>query len=197
MSVLQQPRITPDEYLQAERKAEFRSEYYGGSMYARSGGSPRHSSIGLNIGAELRQRLRGSECKAAGSDLSVCVAKSRFYAYPDVVVYCGKPEFPERRNDVLLNPKLLIEVLSPSTEAYDRGFKSQQYRAIPSLEEYALISQHEARVEIQTRAPDGAWVLHEWTGIGAECRFDSINCCVPLAEIYLGIEFDGTIQITG
>ena len=97
MSALQQAWITPDEYLQAERKAEFRSEYYGGSMYAMSGGSPRHAIIGLNIGAELRQRLSGSDCKAAKSDLSVCVAKSQFYAYPDVVVYCGKPEFPERR----------------------------------------------------------------------------------------------------
>jgi Uma2 family endonuclease len=112
------------------------------------------------------------------------------YTYPDLVVVRGEPKFADGRTDTLLNPTLAIEVLSPSTESYDRGFKSAQYRRIESLEEYALVSQTEARVEVFRRQPGGHWLLTEWVGMDASCKFDSVGASVPLAEIYDKVSFE-------
>src|SRR5262249_9165559 len=139
--------LTPEQYLEIERAAEFRSEYYNGRMYAMSGGSLRHARIILNLGGELRAALKGGPCSATVSDLRLRVAPDGLYTYPDIVVCCGEPQLADGYSDMILNPTLIVEVLSPSTEAYDRGFKSAQYREIESLQEYGFVSQSEARVE--------------------------------------------------
>ena len=143
MSAQAQPRLTPAQYLEAERAAEFKHEYYNGQMYARPGGSLEHCLIAGNIIAELHTMLRKRHCAVSSSDLRLRVSPDGLYTYPDVIVICGDPRFADDQRDTLLNPELIVEVLSPSTEAYDRGFKSAQYRTVESLEEYALVSQAE------------------------------------------------------
>jgi len=192
MSAHAQPSLSPEEYLEIERAAEFRSEYYNGCMYAMSGASYNHVLITLNLGGELRAALKNKPCTAGATDLRVRVSPRGLYTYPDIVVICGEPKFEK---DTLLNPTLVLEILSPSTEAYDRGFKSQQYRKIESLHEYALVSQTEPRLEVFRRQPTGGWLLSEFTGLDAVCCFDSLNCEIPLAEIYAKITFPSDAPI--
>jgi len=189
MSAHVQPQVSPEEYLAIEREAAFRSEYYDGVMYAMSGGSYSHGKISTSLAGELRQALKGKPCAVVSSDLRVQISP-RAYTYPDVVVVCGDPKFLDNRTDTLLNPTLLIEVLSPSTEGHDRKFKSKYYRQIESLQEYALVWQTEPHVEIYRRLPDGDWLLHEPSGIDASCRFESIACDLPLSEIYYQVTFE-------
>jgi Uma2 family endonuclease len=198
MSAQPQPRLTPDQYLEAERGAEFRSEYYNGHIYAMSGGSYQHFQIIGNIAGELHAALKKRSCSVGASDLRLRVSPDGLYTYPDVVVICGDPRFADDRRDTLLNPTLILEVLSPSTEAYDRGFKSAQYRTLESLEEYVLVSQAEPRVEVFRRQPGGHWLLSEAIGLQAVCRFESLDCAVPLADVYDKVTFsaDGAIAST-
>lgn len=190
MSASPHPRLTEEEYLKIERAAEFKSEFYDGRMYAMSGGSYPHGQIILNLGSELRTASRGKPCSVTASDIRVRVSKRGSYTYPDVVVVCGPPKFADDQKDTLLNPSLIVEVLSPSTEAHDRGLKFAQYRQIESLEEYGLVSQTEPRVEIFRRQPSGDWLLSESTGLDAVCRFDSAGCQIALAEIYHQVTLD-------
>ena len=141
------PNLTPAEYLAKERAATYRSEYFGGEMFAMAGGSPRHSLIKVNVVGEFRARSRHSPCTAYDSDLRILVARTGLYTYPDASVICGPLEFEDPRRDTVLNPTLLVEVLSESTEAYDRGKKFSHYRQIPSLREYLLVSQEEPKIE--------------------------------------------------
>jgi len=190
MAAQSQPRLTPEEYLAIERAAEFRSEYYNGRMYLMAGGSRRQAIIIGNLTRRLGNLLDGRPCVATPIDLRVRVSPYGLYTYPDVIVSCDPPELLDGYKDTLLNPTLIIEVLSPSTEAYDRGFKSQQYRTIESLQEYALVSQTEPRIEVFRRQPGGDWLLSEAVGIGATCRFDSVDCRIPLAEVYDKVSLD-------
>jgi len=135
MSAQPQPRLTPEQYLEIERAAQFRSEYYNGRMYAMSGGTHMHALIIGNLARELGNSLKKRPYLVTTSDLRVLVQRGGLYTYPDIVVACGDPRYEDNRLDTLLNPILLVEVLSPSTEAYDRGFKSRQYRTIESLQE--------------------------------------------------------------
>jgi len=189
MSAQPQPRLTPEQYLAAERSAEFRHEYYNGHIYAMSGGSYRHAQIIGNLAGELRTTLKTRPCSVVSNDLRLRVSPDAFYTYPDVIVICGDPKFADDQRDTLLNPALIVEVLSPSTEAYDRGFKSAQYRTIESLEEYALVSQAEPRVEVFRRQPGGHWLLSEAVGLEAACHFGSLDCAVALSEIYAKVIF--------
>src|ERR1700687_5113392 len=162
MSAHPQPRLTPEQYLERERAAQdVRSEYYNGRVYAMSGASYRHVMLISSLSHHLRNALGTSPCSVGTNDLRVRVSTDGLYTYPDVVVVCGEPRFVDGLADTLLNPILIIEVLSPSTEAYDRGFKFAQYRTLESLQEYALVSQSEARVEIFRRQPSGDWLLSE------------------------------------
>jgi Uma2 family endonuclease len=190
MSAQTQPRLTPEEYLALDRASEFRNEYYDGHMYAMSGGSPRHAQIGMSVGSELRQALRGKPCTVYSNDLRARVSAQRLYTYPDVSVVCGEPKLADDQKDTLVNPTVLVEVLSPSTEASDRGYKSALYRKIDSLQEHALVWQSEPHVEIYRRQPTGDWLLSEPHGLDSSCRFESIDCEVPLSEIYYRISFD-------
>jgi Uma2 family endonuclease len=181
--------LTEEEYLKIERAAEFRSEYYDGHMYAMSGGSLPHAVIISNLVRELGVALRQKPCTVMNSDMRVRISPAKYYTYPDIVVVCGPPQVADDQNDTLLNPTILIEVLSPSTEAHDRGFKFLRYRRLESLQEYALVWQAEPRVEIFRRQPSGEWLLSEAAGLEAICRFDSAGCQIALSEVYHRIEF--------
>ena len=153
-----------------------------------SGGSYQHGQI-IGTYYELHTALKRRPCSVVPNDLRLRVSPDGLYTYPDVIVICGEPRFADDQSDTLLNPALIVEVLSPSTEAYDRGFKSAQYRTVESLEEYALVSQAEPRVEVFRRQPGGHWLLSEAVGIEAVCHFESLDCAVPLAEIYAKVTF--------
>jgi Uma2 family endonuclease len=192
MSAQPQPRLTPEQYLEIERAAvEIRSEFYDGRMYAMSGGTYPHALVIGNLSRELGNALKKGPCLVTSSDLRVRVAPDGLYTYPDIVVVCGEPRLADGRKDTLENPALLIEVLSPSTEGYDRGFKAQQYRKIESLQEYAFVSQTEPRVEVFRRQSGGSWLFSEAVGMDSVCRFESAGAGIALAEIYSKITFEG------
>jgi Uma2 family endonuclease len=190
MSAQSQPRLTPEEYLELDRASEFRNEYYNGRMYAMSGGTHPHAIIIGNLIFELKSALKKRPCIVTPSDVRVRVTESGLYTYPDVVVVCGEPKLLDGRRDTLLNPALIIEVLSPSTERYDRGFKFAQYRTLESLQEYVLVSQTEPRVEMCRRQPNGDWLLSEAVGLEAACFFQSVECGVALADVYDKVTFE-------
>ena len=196
MSAHAQPRLTEEEYLQAERAAELRHQFYDGVMYAMSGGSPEHAYLIGSLTRELGMALKKGPCRVYPSDLRVRVSRGGLYTYPDVTLICDEPKYADDIKDTLTNPTLLIEVLSPTTEAYDRGFKFEQYRSIASLQEYALVSQSRPHIEIFRRQPSNEWLLAEYTGMEATCRFDSVGCAIPLAEIYDKIEFEESAPLT-
>ena len=191
MSAQAQPRLTPEQYLEQDRTSEFRNEYYNGRMYVMAGGTHRHAIIMGNTAFAIRRDLGKRPCLVTTSDLRVCVAPQGFYAYPDVVVVCNEPKYVDKKTDTLLNPVLVIEILSSSTEAYDRGFKATQYRRMESLQEYAFVSQDEPRVEVFRRQPSGDWLLSESAVLDAACKFDSVGCVVPLADVYDKVTFAG------
>jgi Uma2 family endonuclease len=181
--------VTPEQYLEAERRAEFKSEYFDGHVYAMSGGSYWHAFLILSMGGELRQALKGKPCKATSSEARLWIAQGGLYTYPDLMVVCGEAKFADHHRDTLLNPTLIVEVLSKSTEAQDRGFKVAQYRKLDSLEEYALVSQSEPRIEKFRREPGGQWVLSESEGLEAVCHFESIDCRIALKDVYDKVTF--------
>jgi len=181
--------VSPAEYLEIERRAEFKSEYYRGEMFAMAGASPRHAWITGNLVRELGQRLKSKPCRVSASDLRLRVTPTGLYTYPDVVVVCGEPQFADDQADTLLNPKLIVEVLSDSTRDYDRGRKFQHYRSLPSLAEYLTVEQNEPRVERWTRQPENEWLLKEFTSLDQSIRLSSLECDLPLAEIYDKIDW--------
>jgi Uma2 family endonuclease len=183
VSAQPQVLLTPEQYLEIERAAPFRSEYYEGRMYAMSGGTFSHGRIILNLAGDLNSALKKTPCSTVVNDVRVRVAVDGLYTYPDIVVVCGEPKFAEGQSDTLLNPMLLIEVLSPSTEGYDRGFKFAQYSTLETLKEYTLASQTEARVEV-FRLQENRWVLTEYVGLETSCHFESLDRTVALADIY-------------
>lgn len=178
------PRLSPTQYLEIERAADFKSEYYRGEMFAVSGGTYAHALIGNNFSAELRSALKGHSCSAVGSDLRIRTGERGLYTYPDATVICGEPEFADGRKDTLANPFLIVQVLSKSTEAHDRGLKFAEYRLIDSLREYVLVSQTEPRVETFLRQPGGEWIMTEFVGFESLCILRSLEITIPLAEIY-------------
>ena len=188
MTAIPKVRLTAAEYLAIERKAETRSEFFAGEMFAMSGASREHNLISLNLGGELRQQLKDRPCEVYTTDMRVQVPTG-LYTYPDVVVTCGNPKFEDDHVDILLNPILLIEVLSDSTADYDRGTKFKHYRQIPSLREYVLVDQSAAQIEQFALGGDGAWRLTETKGLNATLSLDSIGCRVPLSEIYRKVAF--------
>ena len=182
-AVLAERPYSPEEYLALERAAETKSEYVDGCIYAMTGASRAHNLIALNIGAELHRQLKGRPCEAYLADMRVKAATARSYRYPDIAVVCGQPAFEDPRFDTLTNPTVLIEVLSPTTEASDRGRKFAEYRGIPSLREYLLVSQDQPRIERYARQAEG-WLLTVAEGLEAKVRLDAIDCALDLAEVY-------------
>ncbi len=176
--------FTPEEYLELERQAEYKSEYFNGEIFAMGGASPRHVLIVTNVVAELRSQLKKQPCTVYSTDLRVRVSPTGLYTYPDVVVVCGKPLFSDERKDTLTNPKLIVEVLSKSTKNYDRGDKFEQYRTLESLKEYVLIAQDRYHTEHHTRQADNTWLLSETNRIEDSIELISIGCQLELVEIY-------------
>jgi Uma2 family endonuclease len=177
-------RVSPEEYLVRERAAEYKSEYVDGEIRAMTGASPNHGRIVLNIGAGLQAQLRGGPCEAFLSDLRVKIPRTDDYVYPDVVVVCGESEMEDEHDDSLLNPTLIVEVLSPSTEAYDRTKKWDKYRRLPALREYLLVAQDRPRVERYTRQGGGLWLFSETVGTDEVLQLDSLGCTLALNDVY-------------
>jgi Uma2 family endonuclease len=189
-------RFTVEEYLAFERASEERHEYLDGVIYAMAGESPDHGRICMNLAATLVPQLRGSDCEAFSKDMKVCCGPYRahtregLYAYPDLVVICGAMQFHGQAEDVLVNPKLIVEVLSPSTEAFDRGEKFRRYRAwLPTLTDYVLVAQDRPIIDYYQRASTGRWELETLEGLDAYLHLPSIACTVPLADVYERIVF--------
>jgi len=184
MSTVPKSLVTPDEYLQRERHAEFKSEYYRGETFAMAGASADHNLIVSNCIVNIGSQLKKRPCRVYPSDLRLKVQATGLFTYPDVTVVCGEPQFEYDRGDVLTNPVLIIEVLSDSTEAYDRGAKFEIYRTIPSLQHYVLIAQDRISVESFTRTTADEWILRARQELNGSIRLDTIDCDLSLAEVY-------------
>src|SRR5881396_2105310 len=157
--------ISEAEYLRLDRQAEIKSEYFEGEMFAMAGGTRAHSRIAINVARELDSQLKATDCVVYNTDLRVKVEATGLLTYPDLSIVCGEQRFLDEEQDTLLNPTVVIEVLSDSTEAYDRGKKFEHYRQIPSCREFLLVSQREPRLEHFLRQPDGRWLLNEAVGL--------------------------------
>jgi Uma2 family endonuclease len=181
--------LTPSEYLELERRAEFKSEYYNGEMFAIAGASLPHGRIVANIGQDLGNQLEGGPCEVYTTDIRLRVSPSGMFTYPDVMVVCGAAQVADDQKDTLLNPTLIIEVLSESTRGYDRGRKFQHYRTLPSLAEYLTVEQDAPHIERHTRQPEGGWLLEEFDGLSQTVRLPSIGCILELDRVYRGIDW--------
>lgn len=192
MSALAQPdRMSEEEYLAFERAAEFRHEFIDGEIYAMTGASEKHVDITYNLTGMLYGALRGSPCRALGNDMRVRISQNRNYTYPDISVVCGERQLVEDEPIMtLLNPTVIIEVLSPSTEAYDRGKKFQEYRTIDSLQDYVLVSQDQAHVDVFSRREDNTWLLTSADGLTDTLQLPALNVSLPMAEVYEQVSFD-------
>ena len=182
-------RLTEEEYLELDRAAQLKSEFFDGEMFAMAGGILRHSLIATNLAREFGNRLKGGRCIPFNADLRIKITATGLFTYPDLSVICGPAEFVEGTDDTVINPSVLVEVLSDTTEAYDRGKKFEHYRQIPTLQEYLLVSQHEPRIEQFTRQPDGRWLLNEAAGLAAQIELPSLRVTISLAEIYVKVVF--------
>lgn len=186
--------FSPEEYLAFERGTDARHEYLDGHVYAMAGESIEHSRICVNVAGELRARLKGSPCEVLSPNMKVVTSPSGLFSYPDVVVVCGAPQFYDERRDTLTNPTIVFEVLSPSTEAYDRGEKFLRYRTqVETLREYVLISQHRPLVERFARQADGSWSYSSSASLDETVELVSIDCRLPLSEIYDRVTFPGGV----
>src|SRR4051812_42258251 len=179
-----QRRYTQEEYLAQERQAEYKSEYIDAQIVAMSGASRTHNLINLNIASLLKSQLRGRPCEVYASDMRVMVSAQGMYTYPDTVVVCGGPQVEDAHGDTLLNPTVIVEVLSPTTELYDRAANFGYYRELPSLREYLLVAQDKMLVEHYVRQEAG-WLLTPTSDPAAAVVLPSIGCTLPLAEVYL------------
>lgn len=189
-AISQERFVTPAEYLALERAAEYKSEYFAGEMFAMAGGTPRHSLISANMIREIGNLLNGRDCRVYDSNLRVKVIASGLYTYPDVSVVCGRAEFDDVERDTLLNPFLLVEVLSPATESYDRGRKFNFYREIASLSTYLLVSQDTPRVEQLLRQENGHWLWSDASGVEAQLHLPSLGVDLRLREVFAHVEFE-------
>lgn len=186
MSILVHVRYTPQQYLEMERKAACKSEYINGQIYAMAGASRQHNQLVFNVAGALHPQLRGQPCEAYVADMRVRSSATDAYVYPDVVLVCGTPRFEDSHVDTLINPTVVIEVLSPSTEGYDRGAKFAHYRRIDSLREYVLIAQDRHSIERYERDQD-RWILMEVTDLGGVVALATIDCRLALRDIYDGV----------
>ncbi|MDX1521377.1 MAG: Uma2 family endonuclease [Anaerolineae bacterium] len=175
---------SPEEYLALEAEAEYRSEYYQGEIFAMTGGSANHNRIAKNFLIELEVAFGEKPCEAFINDMRLLVKPKGLYTYPDVMVICGNIEFVEGRDDTVTNPVVIIEVLSKSTEGYDRGVKFELYRALTSLQDYILIDQAKIHVEHFHKLDDGRWVLQEFNSLENSLPIKTIEVSIPLKRIY-------------
>lgn len=184
-------RYTPAEYYALEHEATYKSDYYDGEIFNMSGGTARHSLITMNIGAALWQRLRGKPCTPYDSNMRLRVEATGLRTYPDVTVYCDELKFDSEdpNTTTALNPTVLFEVLSRTTEGYDRGLKAGNYRQVATLQAYAFVAQDRAHVEMHIRRANSEWIIRDVEGLEATVRLEAIGVDLPLAEIYDRVDF--------
>lgn len=182
-------KYTSEEYLALEEKAEFRSEYINGNIFKMAGGTEAHNDITLNIATQFKTKLRGKR-KTFANDMKVWVEEAATYFYPDVTVVCGERKFHKGKRDIVENPILLVEVLSRSTEEYDKNDKFLTYQNIESFQEYVLISQHRTAVQQYTRQTDGNWSYKATIGLNSKVYFESVGVEILLEDIYDLVEFE-------
>jgi len=189
MSTAPRARLSFEDWLAIERTAtDQRSEFVAGERFSIAGGTEEHNLIVLNVGAELRNQLKDRPCRVYPSDMRVHIATSDVGTYPDVMVICGERQFHDNRRDVVTNPTLIVEVLSDSTEAYDRGDKFLHYRSLPSLQAYLLLSQYRMQAELFLRQPDGTWSLSSYQDPSDSVPLRMIEAELSLAEVYDKVE---------
>lgn len=187
-----QPRqyITEETYLERERQSTTKSEYFDGHMYAMSGASEAHNLIAANLIATFHGQLRQRPCRVYPSDMRVKVLQTGLYTYPDVMVVCGPPQFVDEKRDTITNPTVIIEILSPSTERYDRGVKFRHYRLIETLRDYILVAQDRRHIEHYTRQEHGLWIFEESSAAEEQVAIQSIACSISIADAYEKVELD-------
>jgi Uma2 family endonuclease len=189
MTSVPKEKLTPEEYLALEHSTAEKNEFVDGELRAMGGAGFDHNAIMINTAAELVLRLRGKNCRVMAADLRVKSGSSNSYFYPDIVGFCGDPQLRKEGTDTLLNPVMLLEVLSPTTEGYDRGEKFFHYQQIASLQQYVLVSQLHPRVEIFTRSQGGRWEYEVIASLSEVVRLSSLDVEIPLAEIYRDVNF--------
>ncbi len=182
--------ISPDEYLAMEETASYKSEYYRGEIFAMAGASFNHIQIVSNVSSDLSRALRNTNCYAMMNELRVWVKTKDLFVYPDVTVVCGKPVFYENRNDTIINPLVIVEVLSDSTKNYDRGEKFEFYRAIPTFQEYILIDQYRVHVEHFFIDAEKKWGLLEFNKLSDVLKLTKIDFQISIQDIYHRVEFE-------
>jgi Uma2 family endonuclease len=183
------PYYSPEEYLRMEEHAEYKSEYIFGEIYAMVGGTGEHSSISSNVISELGVLLRGKPCRVYNSDLRIMAMEHGIYSYADALVICGEPDYVLGRRDTITNPILIVEVLSPSTENYDRGKKFEIYRSIPTLQSYLLVDQSRIYVEHHRKVANNNWLMESYTDINQYVPIPAIDVTIAIANLYDKIEF--------
>jgi len=187
--IIQNKKYTEQEYLELERKAEYKSEFFGGEIFAMAGTTNPHNTITVNFLILLGTKLRGKGCRPYGSDMRVHTPINSLYAYPDISVVCGEKKFLDNVFDTLLNPVFICEVLSKSTADYDTGGKFMRYRSIESLKEYWVISSLECRLQKFVKQTNGSWLLTETTNVNDTVLIESLGEEVPLSEVYFEVDF--------
>lgn len=190
MSSQPKTRFTPEEYLAIDRQSEQKNQYFDGEIFVMTGASRRHNLISVNAASSLNTQLADRECEVYASNMRVKVNPTGLYTYPDVVVVCDPPQFEDKEIDTLLNPIVIIEVLSKTTEGYDRGDKFEHYRSIESLSEVVLIAQDKHHVEHYRRQKDSQWLLSETNSLQDKIMLRSINCELSLSNIYRKVSID-------
>ena len=183
------PHLSPEQYLEIERNAQFRSEYINGQMFAMSGGTRNHARIVRNALLRLDEQLRGKPCEAVASDLRLFSERHQVFTYPDIVVACGPVRFHDDRSDTITDATLIIEVLSPSTTNYDRGEKFLFYQSLPSFREYLLLAQKSVRAEHHALQADGSWLARTFAAPDDEIELKSIDCRLSLGSLYDRVDF--------
>ena len=187
------PLFTVDQYLALERASEERHEFLDGQIYDMAGESGEHGDISVNLVAAVHNQLKGTPCRARSKDTKVRSgpeprspqSTSGMFSYPDLVVICGEPEYHDAHSDIVLNPTVIGEVLSPSTESFDRGKKCERYQTWnQTLKDYLLISQGEQKIEHHVRQADGSWLMHRYTGLDSKLFIASISCTLKLSDVY-------------
>jgi len=189
---MQQPAlkyITPEEYLAMEDAAESKHEYYQGEIFAMAGASKNHDRIGVDLGTNVNTALKSSKCEVFSNEMKIWSNAKNFFTYPDLIIVCGKAEFYQDRDDILTNPLVVFEVLSKSTQSYDRAEKFEFYRSIPTFQEYILIDQWRVHVEQRYMETRNKWILMEYSQITDVIKLAKVDIEIPLREIYRRVEF--------
>ena len=189
MSAVPKRKLTAAEYLAIEKKAAFKSEFFNGEMFAMAGANRLHNIANENLSGELYAKLKGTLCRTLSRDQRVRVSRTGLYCYPDLIIVCGPPEYSTEDPDTLVNPRVIIEVLSDSIERYDRTTKFQHYQQLPSVMEYVMVSQHQPMCERFSRSADGSWAFVAFVGISTKLELTSVPVQVPLEDIYAGVTF--------